>query len=59
MSALQETYADTWAPINIRPLQPHIGAEITGVDLSLPITDAQRIAIKEALLKYKVVFFRD
>jgi taurine dioxygenase len=59
MSALQESYADNWAPIKIRPLQPHIGAEISGVDLSLPITDAQRIAIKETLLKYKVVFFRD
>jgi len=59
MSAVQEKYDFTYAPISIRPLQPHIGAEISGVDLSLPITDAQRDAIKAALLKYKVVFFRD
>jgi alpha-ketoglutarate-dependent taurine dioxygenase len=45
--------------IGIRPLQPTIGAEIEGVDLSRPLSDAQRNAIKAAILKYKVVFFRD
>jgi alpha-ketoglutarate-dependent taurine dioxygenase len=45
--------------IGIRPLQPTIGAEIEGVDLSRPISTAQRDAIKAAILKYKVVFFRD
>jgi taurine dioxygenase len=59
MSATQEAYPITDAPIGVRPLQPHIGAEISGVDLRLPITDQQRDAIKAALLKYKVVFFRD
>jgi len=59
MSAVQEAYYSTFDPINVRPLQPHIGAEITGVDLTLPITNAQREAIKATLLKYKVVFFRD
>jgi alpha-ketoglutarate-dependent taurine dioxygenase len=43
----------------IQPLQPTIGAEIAGVDLSGPISDAVRDAIKVAILKYKVVFFRD
>jgi taurine dioxygenase len=59
MSATKEAYRIDDAPISIRPLQPHIGAELSGVDLRLPITDAQRDAIKSALLKYKVVFFRD
>ncbi len=45
--------------IDITPLQPTIGAEISGVDLSQPISDAVRDAIKAAILKYKVVFFRD
>jgi taurine dioxygenase len=45
--------------ISVRPLQPTIGAEIEGVDLSRPISIAQRNAIKAAILKYKVVFFRD
>jgi len=45
--------------LEVRPLQPSIGAEIHGVDLSQPISDATRDAIKEQVLKYKVVFFRD
>lgn len=45
--------------IEIRPLQPTIGAEIEGVDLRRPLSTAQRDAIKAAILKYKVVFFRD
>ncbi|CAN5174918.1 TauD/TfdA family dioxygenase [soil metagenome] len=46
-------------PIAIRPLQPTIGAEIEGVDLSRPLSVAQRDAIRAAILKYKVIFFRD
>ncbi len=45
--------------LKIRPLQPTIGAEIHGVDISKPLTAAQRDAIKAAILDYKVVFFRD
>ena len=45
--------------IGIRPLQPTIGAEIHGVDISKPLSPGQRDAIKAAILKYKVVFFRD
>lgn len=47
------------ADLIIRRLQPTIGAEIEGVDLSRPISDATRDAIKAAILKHKVVFFRD
>jgi alpha-ketoglutarate-dependent taurine dioxygenase len=43
----------------IRPLQPTIGAEISGVDLTRPLSDAERDQIKAAILEYKVVFFRD
>jgi len=45
--------------IVIRSLQPSIGAEIEGVDLSRPLTTGQRDAIKAAVLRHKVVFFRD
>ncbi len=44
--------------IGIRRLQPTIGAEIEGVDLRQPLSPEQRDAIKAAILKYKVVFFR-
>lgn len=45
--------------IAIRPLQPTIGAEISGVDLSRPIAPGVREAIRAAVLKHKVVFFRN
>jgi alpha-ketoglutarate-dependent taurine dioxygenase len=45
--------------IAVRPLEPTIGAEISGIDLRQPISDAVRDQIKAALLQYKVVFFRD
>ncbi|HKR90502.1 MAG TPA: TauD/TfdA family dioxygenase, partial [Phenylobacterium sp.] len=57
--------AREWSPeyqaaeLEIRPLQPTIGAEISGVDLSRPISDRTRDEIKAAVLKHKVVFFRD
>lgn len=47
------------AGLDITPLQPTIGAEVSGIDLAKPISDAQRIAIRAAVLKYKVIFFRD
>ncbi len=45
--------------LTVKPLQPTIGAEISGVDLSQPLSDDDRDAIKAAILDYKVVFFRD
>ena len=37
----------------------HIGAEIHGVDLSRPLPSAHISAVRAALLRWKVVFFRD
>ncbi|MDQ3363819.1 MAG: TauD/TfdA family dioxygenase [Myxococcota bacterium] len=45
--------------LDVRPLQPTFGAEVGGVDLRRPISDPVRDAIKAALLRYKVIFFRD
>jgi taurine dioxygenase len=47
------------AALVIRALEPSIGAEISGVDISQPISDDIRDQIKKALLDYKVIFFRD
>lgn len=47
------------ANLSIRRLQPTIGAEITGIDLRRPLSDADRTAIRDAVLRHKVVFFRD
>jgi alpha-ketoglutarate-dependent sulfate ester dioxygenase len=56
MTAVTESDVDA---ITVRPLQPTIGAEIGGVDLRYPLSDAARDQIKAAILEYKVVFFRD
>jgi alpha-ketoglutarate-dependent taurine dioxygenase len=45
--------------IDVRPISGHTGAEILGVDLTAPLDDATVAAIREALLRWKVVFFRD
>jgi len=45
--------------IAIHPLSAHTGAEITGVDLSLPLHPTQIESIRAALLQWKVVFFRE
>jgi alpha-ketoglutarate-dependent taurine dioxygenase len=58
MTAVTEAVTQD-ATLTIRPLQPTIGAEISGVDLRNPITNAERDQIKATILEYKVVFFRD
>lgn len=45
--------------ISVEPLARHIGALITGVDLRAPLSPAQVTAIREALVQWKVIFFRD
>jgi taurine dioxygenase len=59
MSAALELERPGIASLTITPLQPTIGAEISGIDLRTPLSDDGRDAIKTALLKYKVIFFRD
>lgn len=44
---------------SIAPLTPRIGAEISGVDLRDNLPDDVIAEIRQALLTYKVVFFRD
>src|SRR5262249_5444121 len=56
---LEETsMADLTSAIVVKPLALHIGAEISGVDLSRPLDVATRKAINDAFLRWKVVFFR-
>ena len=47
-----------FSEIGIEPLTPAIGAEISGVDLG-DLTEEQLQDIRAALLKFKVIFFRD
>jgi len=45
--------------VGAKPTGPMLGAEITGVDLREPLSEADVAAIRAALLKYKVLFFHD
>jgi taurine dioxygenase len=45
--------------IKIEPLNPVIGAELHGLDLRQELADDDVRAIKQALDRYQVVFFRD
>ena len=45
--------------LGVEPATPVIGAEISGVDLSKPLSPQVREDIHKALLKWRVLFFRD
>src|SRR5579862_1062502 len=47
----------TAAELDVRPLSGTIGAEITGLDLHRPLAPGTVAAVREAWLRYKVVFF--
>lgn len=45
--------------LNITPLNPALGAVVEGIDLREPLSDSNRDAIEQALLRHQVLFFRD
>ena len=45
--------------IETRKLTPAIGAEISGVDLSRPLSNSHVSALHDALMTHQVIFFRD
>lgn len=58
VQALRETAAPQTAEVEVAPMSIHIGAEIRGVDLSRPLPPAHVKTVRDALNKWKVVFFR-
>ena len=49
----------TYETIAVQPLNPTIGAEIDGVDLSKPLSKQTFEEVHEALMQHQVIFFRD
>jgi taurine dioxygenase len=45
--------------LRVRQVAGHIGAEVSGVDLSEPLSDETVAEIRAAWLRHKVLFFRD
>ena len=58
---LMRTVADdsAYKILKIRPLTGALGAEISGVDLSKPLTEAAREEIRRALYDHLVIYFHD
>jgi taurine dioxygenase len=50
--------SESW-PFSVTRSTPSIGAEIGGIDLGRPLHDETHRALRRALLKFKVLFFRD
>lgn len=48
-----------YAGLTVTPVSTVLGAEISGLDLRQPLTPEVVAAIRAALLRHKVVFFRD
>jgi alpha-ketoglutarate-dependent taurine dioxygenase len=62
MTALQQRFVnsrDTSIPLDIVPVAGRIGAEIRGVSLSGDLSVDTLKAIRAALVRHKVIFFRD
>src|SRR4051794_26876584 len=45
--------------VDIRPVAATSGAEIHGIDLTRPLEESPYLEIRNALVEYGVVFFRD
>lgn len=43
----------------VRKLSGHIGAELSGIELSKAIPEADKAALRDCLAQYQVIFFRD
>src|SRR5216683_3134214 len=58
MASLPQHTTGTNNYVEVVPLTLHIGAEIRGVDLSKPLPAEQLKEVRDAFLKWQVVFFR-
>ena len=45
--------------VRVTPLSAHIGAQIDGLDLQQPLRPSEIASVRQALLRWKVIFFRD
>ena len=47
------------AGVTVTKVGVHLGAEITGVDLRRPLSEAQFKAVEAALVEHEMIIFRD
>lgn len=58
-AAILETPANSLADLKFNRVTPVIGAEVTGIDLREELSAETVAKLREKLIKYKVLFFRD
>jgi taurine dioxygenase len=54
-----ESPRSEYSSFNVRPLTPHIGAEVSAIDLARPLSSEQADDLHRAFLDWKVLVFRD
>ena len=57
--SIAQTVEPAAAGLEIAPMSPTIGAEISSIDMAQPLSSEQQGALYQALVDWKVVFFRD
>ena len=58
-SPAEAAQTTTFESFAVTPMTPVLGAEIEGIDLGSALDDQQVRDVREALLKYQVIFFRE
>jgi taurine dioxygenase len=60
MTAISATTSPTaGSSIKLRRIAPHLGAEVTGINLASPISDIDAKALDDALAKHEVLLFKN
>ena len=49
----------SYSTISVRPVSPHIGAEVEGVNITRPLEPGQAEELRQALATHQVLFFRE
>ena len=49
----------SYQSISAMPASPHIGAEISDIDLTRPLSNQQVVELRDAFTRFQVIFFRD
>ena len=57
--AIARAIPRSYASFSVAPLSPHIGAEVLGVDLAQPLSEAQVRDVRQASADWMVLVFRD
>lgn len=56
---MQSEAMETAGALEVRPLHPHIGAEVTGIDLRRPQSEETKAELRALFARHSVLVFRD